>query len=136
MNDVEKLLAIEEIRRLKAKYFWGLDHRDWDLWRREVFAADAFLDVPEADLVVTGIEKIIAWVASATGDQVSVHHGHNPNIEITSNATATGVWAWRYGSIGPRSIRSPTAAPISTGSVTITRPTSADLRGGVSSPRA
>ena len=43
--------------------------------------------------MVTGIEKIIAWVASATGDQVSVHHGHNPNIEITSNATATGVWA-------------------------------------------
>jgi SnoaL-like domain len=93
MTDIEKLLAMEEIKRLKSKYFWGLDHRDWDLWRREVFAVDATLDVPEADLVVTGIDNIIAWVADATADQVSVHHGHDPNIEITSEETATGVWA-------------------------------------------
>jgi len=27
MNDIEHLLAIEAIRQLKAKYFYGLDHR-------------------------------------------------------------------------------------------------------------
>jgi hypothetical protein len=26
-------------------------------------------------------------------DQISVHHGHTPIIEITSDTTATGIWA-------------------------------------------
>jgi len=93
MTDIEKLLAIEEIKCLKSKYFYGLDHRDWDLWRREVFAADGRLIVPEAAMEAAGVEEVIAYVSAATGDQVSVHHGHMPNIEITSYDTATGVWA-------------------------------------------
>lgn len=93
MTDVEKLLAIEEIKRLKAKYFYGLDHKDWDLWRREVFAADGRLIVPEASKEAIGIDAIIAYVSESTGDQVSVHHGHMPIIEITSDDAATGIWA-------------------------------------------
>jgi hypothetical protein len=93
MTEVEKLLAIEEIKRVKSKYFYGLDHKDWDLWRREVFAADGKLDVPEASMECVGIDNIIAWVSESTANQVSVHHGHMPNIEITSDRTATGIWA-------------------------------------------
>ena len=93
MTDVEKLLAIEEIKRLKSKYFWGLDHQDWDFWRREVWAPDARLIVPEADRDEVGIDAVIAYVSSSTTGQVSVHHGHMPDIEITSDSTATGVWA-------------------------------------------
>src|ERR1700741_420793 len=93
MTDIEKLLAIEEIKRVKSKYFYGLDHKNWDLWRREVWAADARLEVPEVGQDVVGIDNIIAWVSESVGDQVSVHHGHMPNIEITSAETATGVWA-------------------------------------------
>jgi SnoaL-like domain len=93
MTDVETLLAIEEIKRLKARYFYGLDHKDWDLWRREVFADDGRLIVPEASIEAVGVEDIIAYVSKSTGDQVSVHHGHMPLIEITSDRTATGMWA-------------------------------------------
>ena len=93
MTDIEKLLAIEAIKQLKSKYFWGLDHKDWELWRREVWAPDARLIVPEASREAIGIEAIIAYVQESTGDQVSVHHGHMPLIEITSESTATGVWA-------------------------------------------
>ncbi|CAN7659293.1 nuclear transport factor 2 family protein [Phenylobacterium sp. LjRoot225] len=93
MTDVETLLAIEEIKRLKARYFYGLDHKDWDLWRREVFAEDGRLIVPEASMEAVGVEDIIAYVSKSTGDQVSVHHGHMPLIEITSDRTATGIWA-------------------------------------------
>ena len=32
MTEVEKLLAIEEIKRLKSRYFRGLDTKNWDLW--------------------------------------------------------------------------------------------------------
>lgn len=93
MTDIEKLLAIEELKRLKSKYFFGLDHKDWELWRREVFAADGRLIVPEAAQEAIGIDAIIAYVSQSVGDQVSVHHGHMPLIEITSEDTATGVWA-------------------------------------------
>ena len=93
MNDLEKLLAIEAIKRVKSNYFYGLDHKDWNLWRREVWAGDARIEVPEASIDIVGVENIIAWVSEQTADQVSVHHGHMPNIEITSDSTATGIWA-------------------------------------------
>ena len=93
MTDVERLLAIEEIKRLKSKYFWGLDHKDWDFWRREVWAPEGRLIVPEASRDCVGIEAVLAYVKQSTADQVSVHHGHMPNIEIASDTSATGVWA-------------------------------------------
>ena len=93
MTDLEKILAIEAIKRVKSNYFYGLDHKDWALWRREVFAPDARIEVPEVSIDIVGLENIIAWVSERTADQVSVHHGHMPNIEIASADTATGVWA-------------------------------------------
>ena len=44
---LRRLLDIEEIKRLKARYFRTLDHKDWDGFGR-VFARDAVLEVPEA----------------------------------------------------------------------------------------
>ena len=93
MTEIERLLAIEEIKQLKAKYFLGIDHKDWDLWRSEVWAPDARLEVPEMGYDVEGVEALIEWVAKQSADQVSVHHGHMPIIEITSETTATGLWA-------------------------------------------
>ena len=93
MTELEKLLAVEDIKRLKARYFYGLDQKDWDLWRTEVFAQDGRLIVPEASIEAVGVDDIIAYVSKSTGDQVSVHHGHMPIIEIASDRTATGIWA-------------------------------------------
>lgn len=94
MNDVERLAAIEEIKQVKAKYFYGLDHKDWDLWRREVWSPDGRLEVPEfREEPFTPLEAVIAYVSESTGDQVSVHHGHMPIIEFTSDTTAKGIWA-------------------------------------------
>lgn len=93
MTEVERLLAIEEIRQLKAKYFIGIDTHDWELWRREVWAPDARLIVPELGSEVEGRDALIAWVARQSANQISVHHGHMPIIEITSQTTATGLWA-------------------------------------------
>jgi len=94
MNAVEKLLAIEEIKQVKAKYFYGLDHKDWDLWRREVWAPDGELHVPEyRPEPYVGWEAVIEYVRDSVGDQVSVHHGHMPIIEFTSNTEARVIWA-------------------------------------------
>jgi len=93
VTEIEKLLAIEEIKQLKAKYFLGIDHQDWDLWREEVWAPDARIEVPEMGADITPREKLIEWVKEQSADQVSVHHGHMPIIELTSDTTATGLWA-------------------------------------------
>jgi hypothetical protein len=93
MNEVERLLAIEEIKQLKAKYFLGIDTHDWDLWRREVWAPDAKLEVPELNSCVEGRDTLVDWVKERSANQVSVHHGHMPIIELTSETTAKGLWA-------------------------------------------
>lgn len=93
MTGLEQLLALEEIEKLKARYFVGLDTQDWDLWRREVWAPDARLEMPEIDTSWEGAEKIIEMVARTTNSQVTVHHGHMPIIDFQSGTEATGIWA-------------------------------------------
>jgi hypothetical protein len=93
MNELEKVLAIEEIKRVKARYFYGLDHKDWSMWRRDVFAPDARMEVPEIGAAVSGLENVIAWVAERMAQQDSIHHGHMPDIEFTSDTTAKVIWA-------------------------------------------
>jgi hypothetical protein len=95
MDDTERLIAIEDIRRLKARYFRCMDTKDWDGFR-DVFAADAEMDMRaeagEAGLV-RGAPEIAAFVRGAVDTVVTAHHGHMPEIDVTSPTTATGVWA-------------------------------------------
>jgi hypothetical protein len=93
MNDIERLVAIEEIRQLKARYFYHYDHKNWDEWRDQVWAPDARLVVPELGADVGPRERLLEWVREQTADQVSVHHGHTPIIEFVSDTEATGIWA-------------------------------------------
>jgi len=93
MTEIERLAAIEDIKQAKAWYFYGLDHRDWDIWRNKVWASDGRLEVPEIEIVVEPLETVIEWVAASTGNQVSVHHGHMPIVEFVSDSEAKVIWA-------------------------------------------
>ena len=95
MDEIERMTAIEDIRRLKARYFRCLDTKEWDGFR-DVFAADAEMDMrPEAGErgLVHGNQAIADFVRGVVGDVETVHHGHMPEIDLTSATTATGVWA-------------------------------------------
>jgi hypothetical protein len=98
MSDTEKLLAIEEIKALKARYFRSVDTKDWT-GLEAVFAPDLVADfresVPERNeaLLTEGAAKFVADLAPLLQHAVTVHHGHMPEIEITSDTTAKGVWA-------------------------------------------
>lgn len=89
---VQRLLAIEAIKQLKARYFRALDTKAWADFG-DVFAPDAVLEVPEAAMVTEGREAIVAAVSGALVGATTVHHGHMPEIEITSADTARGTWA-------------------------------------------
>ena len=93
MEEQAQLAAAEAIRQAKAWYFFGLDHKDWDVWREKVWTADARLEVPEVGMTVEPLESVIAWVAASVADQVSVHHGHMPIIEFVSDSEAKVIWA-------------------------------------------
>jgi len=94
MDAVEKLIAMEEIRALKARYFRCVDTKDWQGFG-DVFAEDALFDISDdvPGAVITGREKIAAAASVPLTHCVSVHHGHCPEIEITSPTTAGGIWA-------------------------------------------
>jgi hypothetical protein len=96
VNNDERLEAIEEVKQLKARYFRCMDTKDWDGFA-SLFAADARMDVSgelaDGTGVTTGNREIAAFVRASIDDVTTVHHGHTPEIDVTSATSATGVWA-------------------------------------------
>ena len=106
MDDVKKLLAIEEIKQLKARYFRAVDTKDAALLR-SVFTDDATADyrgsatdpssginaVPgNTEEIVRGGKAITDGVMTAVAHLVSTHHGCMPEISVTGETSATGIW--------------------------------------------
>ncbi len=106
MTESERLAAIEAIRILKSKYWLGVDTVDGELVR-SILHPDCVLDcmgcctdpasgvdhMPQMNIVMRGRES---W---QTGNLehprlITVHHGHQHAIEVTSQTTANGVWAF------------------------------------------
>jgi hypothetical protein len=99
---MEDLAKIEAIKRLKARYFRLLDTKQWDAWG-EVFTEDAVLRVeinvttyggePDIRSAYDGRAAIRDGVRGLIHNTLTVHHGHMPEIELTSPTTAKGIWA-------------------------------------------
>lgn len=84
---------VEAIKQLKARYFRTMDTKDWP-GMRAVFTDDVVMDTSESGGgVITGADAFIAFLSETLADVVTVHHGHMPEIEITSPTTATGIWS-------------------------------------------
>jgi SnoaL-like protein len=99
VDPVQRLEAVEEIKGLKARYFRCLDTKDWEGFAA-VFSPDAVMDMAEAaggdplpDATSRGPRDIAAYVGRSVEGMVTVHHGHMPEIEVTGETTAEGVWA-------------------------------------------
>lgn len=93
--NLDELIAIEEIKQLKARYFRLMDAKDWASWR-ELFTDDCYLRWgPGADDHVRGGDALVEFVSGRVGKLagMTVHHGHMPEIDVTGPTTATGTWA-------------------------------------------
>jgi len=103
MNDIDRLLAIEAIRKLKAAYFRCMDTKNWKELG-DLFTADATFDVRRAlempwaeevfaaEPIVVGRDEIVKYISSGLGPLISVHHGHMPEIDILSPTAASAIW--------------------------------------------
>jgi hypothetical protein len=115
MSDDAQTRAIEEIEQLKARYFRCMDTKDWAGYL-DVFTPDAVIDSSAAytptdlngdPILVDGvppptpnpawrsndIAKFVAELSGTLNGVVTVHHGHMPEITLTSPTTATGIWS-------------------------------------------
>jgi hypothetical protein len=94
VNPIDKLLAIEEIKQLKARYFRFVDTKDWTGFAG-LFAENAVFDLSD-DLpgcVLVGPAKIVELSARGLEYAVTTHFGHCPEITVTSQNSANGIWA-------------------------------------------
>lgn len=103
MTDVERLLAMEEIKVLKARYCRGIDTHDWKLFEG-LFTEDAVMDLSATGGAnVTGErirrsrDEIVKWIQRTVSPGSSaLHRGLMGEIELTSDTTADAIWAGEW----------------------------------------
>lgn len=100
--NLDDLVAIEQIKQLKARYCYHIDYQEWDSYA-DLFTEDATLDtdtavstmgrapVPLAQ--IRGRAAIRGFIDQLLTSASTVHQVHSPIIELTSPTTATGLWA-------------------------------------------
>ena len=97
LSDLEKRIRVmedmEAIKKLIAKYFRCVDKKLWDEME-EIWVEDAVVDYGMDIELLQGRKAIMEFLKKNLDrdSMISVHQGHNPEIEITSDTTARGVW--------------------------------------------
>lgn len=103
MDEVQRLSAIEAIRQAKARYLRGVDTSDGELVR-SILAEECELDyrgcctdpvtgrdfLPAMNVILSGRDN---WLADglARAGVISVHQGHDADIEIIADNSATSI---------------------------------------------
>ena len=114
MNDVEKLLAAEGIRNIKATYWYAMDTKQWDLLKtvfskncivdfrgeRDLKPGESYAKLPPAEKALAegdypvqkGPENIVKYIKEVVEHWITVHHGAAPIITITGPDTGKAIW--------------------------------------------
>ncbi|MCL2663384.1 MAG: nuclear transport factor 2 family protein [Oscillospiraceae bacterium] len=110
METLEKLVAIEEIKQLKARYFRLIDTKQFEQLV-DIFTPDAVFDFGKAfcDPVsgqmpgtspsgpLVGREAVIKGIVDGMPPVLqSIHMGYTPEVEITSANTANAIHPATY----------------------------------------
>ncbi len=90
----EELFHIEAIKQLKARYCRCLDEKRWeDL--RQVFSNDfkGIYEGPHPTVHYESTDEMVTALREILQDAVTVHHCHMPEITLTGDGSAEGIWA-------------------------------------------
>jgi len=89
---IRVLEDIEAIKRLRHKYFRCLDGKLWDEMA-DCFTEDVTTSYFNGEFKFNGVDATIQFFKLGLTDALlALHHGHHPEIEITSETTAKGMW--------------------------------------------
>lgn len=101
---LQRLIDIEEIKQLRARFANAVDNRRWDELRGDILAKNCVVDVPSGMVQpenrsakertqLLGDEAIVAFIRNALGDKPGGSHAVTiPIIEILSATSAKAVW--------------------------------------------
>lgn len=103
----EQLLAIEQIKRTFAARLRCMDNKQWDVYptlHTDDVVSETWGGLPGdkqpqtegTSNRVVGKDKLTRAISTLLGGSTAVttvHHGHTPEIELTSDDTARGIWA-------------------------------------------
>ena len=99
VDDLARLVAIENIKQLKARYYRFLDTHDWEGFR-SLWTPDAVMDMNFPDRILAsedgiyrGPDAITAFAMKAIGGATTIDHALLPEIEILTPTTARAIWA-------------------------------------------
>lgn len=91
---LQQLSDMEDIRTLKHRYFRGIDTADAALLET-LFTDDVAVDYRGGNYRVrlNGRDDMLEFLANSFhSDAVAMHHGHMPEITLTGEDTAEGIW--------------------------------------------
>lgn len=91
---LQQLTDLEEIRMLKYRYFRGIDTADMALLEG-LFTDDIAVDYRGGAYRVTfsGKAEMMTFLANSFhSGALAMHHGHSPEIILTGDNSAEGVW--------------------------------------------
>lgn len=114
MDPIDRLLAAEAVRNVKATYWYAMDMKDWEKLAG-VFTPDAIFDmrgerafslgediadlppveeaIAQGDTAVTvGAANIAAFIRGVVEKWITVHHGHAAIIDVVAADRATAIW--------------------------------------------
>ena len=91
---MQNLINQDQIKQLKARYFRGLDTKDWALFS-STMTEDVKGRYSDGQLSFDGREPLVQFMVEnlSLGTVITMHHGHHPEIIIAEDRqSATGVW--------------------------------------------
>lgn len=95
MSTLDKLVALEDIRHLKARRILALDSQDWATYEA-LHAAYHVSDnegEPRYEGARLNTQRLMDMHEQMGHSLITVHHVHSPLIELSSPTTASGIWA-------------------------------------------
>jgi uncharacterized protein (TIGR02246 family) len=114
MDAVARLLAIEEIRALHARYWRFVDTKNWDAFGA-LFAPDASFTEHLTGFHCEGSQEIQAQVAAFLDGATTVHHGHQSEIAVHDESSAEAIFVMEdYLIFPPGTVNPGSGAPMST----------------------
>ena len=88
MDDLARLVAINELQNFQVRYLHYLDAKKWDLYG-QMFTEDAEIAAPGTTSLV-GREQIVAAISAILANATTVHLTHQSEVVVESEDRAHG----------------------------------------------
>jgi hypothetical protein len=97
ISAIDRLIATEEVKLLRARYCRFIDMKLWDDLR-PILHDDIMLDLSASNgkPPIVGRNEFVLYVSNRFSDEPSLHLNFLPEVEIVSPTEATAIWAQEH----------------------------------------